>query len=46
MRPSNVTTSPVSIARSLGREAGRLRFQPPVAHLYNPLVYAFGAHSR
>ncbi len=46
MRPSNVTTSPVSIARTLGREAGRLRFRPPVAQVYNPLVYAFGAHSR
>ena len=35
---------PVSVARSLGRAAGRLRFSPPVAHVYNPLIYAFQAH--
>ena len=40
------STSAISIARSLGREAGRLRFQVPVTHVYNPLVYAFEAHSR
>ena len=37
--------SPVAIARSLGRTAGRLRFAPPVSHVYNPLAYAFAAHS-
>ena len=36
--------SPVSVARALGRDAGRLRFSAPVAHVYNPLVYAFEAH--
>ena len=35
---------PVSVARGLGRSAGRLRFSAPVAHVYNPLVYAFEAH--
>ena len=32
------STSAISIARSLGREAGRLRFQVPVTHVYNPLA--------
>ena len=41
-----MTTSPLSIARTLGRDAGRIRFRSPVAHVYNPLVYAFEAHSR
>ena len=35
---------PELTARSLGREAGRCRFGPPVHHVYNPLVYAFEAH--
>ena len=35
---------PITVARSLGRSAGRLRFSAPVAHVYNPLVYAFEAH--
>ncbi len=34
----------VSIARELGREAGGLRFGPPVAVVYNPLDYAWEAH--
>ena len=38
-------SSPVSIARALGRAASRCRFTAPVAHVYNPLDYAFGAHS-
>ena len=38
------SSPPVSVARALGRGAGRLRFAPPVAHVYNPLVYAFEAH--
>ena len=38
------SSPPVSVARGLGRAAGRLRFSAPVAHVYNPLVYAFEAH--
>ena len=37
-------TAPETIARTLGREAGRCRFGAPVRHVYNPLVYAFEAH--
>ncbi|MCY3737259.1 MAG: hypothetical protein OXG13_12700 [Gemmatimonadaceae bacterium] len=36
--------TPASVARALGRGAGRLRFSAPVAHVYNPLVYASEAH--
>ena len=31
-------------ARSLSRAVGRLRFAPPVAHVYNPLDYAWAMH--
>lgn len=33
-------------ARELGRAAGRLRFGPPVTHVYNPLAYAWEPHER
>ena len=42
MTPSG---SPVAVAGALGRAAGRLRFAAPVAHVYNPLAYAFEAHA-
>jgi len=34
------------IARELAEEAGRLIFLPPVTHVYNPLDYAWKAHSQ
>ena len=36
--------SPVAVASGLGEAVARLRFGPPVAHVYNPLDYAFEAH--
>jgi single-strand selective monofunctional uracil DNA glycosylase len=39
-----MTNIPCSIAQTLARAAGRLRFGPPVAHVYNPLSYAGEAH--
>ena len=36
--------TPVAIARVLAREAGSCGFRAPVAHVYNPLDYAFDAH--
>ena len=36
----------VSAARRLGREAGALRFGPPVAYVYNPIEYARLPHER
>jgi single-strand selective monofunctional uracil DNA glycosylase len=34
----------VQIAGKLGQEVDRLRFAPPVTHVYNPLGYAWEAH--
>ena len=36
----------VDVARRLANEAEALSFGPPVAHVYNPLVYAWEAHRR
>jgi single-strand selective monofunctional uracil DNA glycosylase len=33
-------------AKNLGREAGRLRFGPPVSLVYNPLDYAWPPHAQ
>jgi len=41
-----VSKSLVTAARRLGREAGRLEFDEPVAYVYNPLEYAWTAHRR
>ncbi|MDE0039511.1 MAG: single-stranded DNA-binding protein [Gammaproteobacteria bacterium] len=43
-RMPTTPTAPETIARTLGRAADRCRFDPPVRHVYNPLVYAFEAH--
>jgi single-strand selective monofunctional uracil DNA glycosylase len=34
----------IAAARALGDEVSRLRFAPPVAHVYNPLDYAWEGH--
>jgi single-strand selective monofunctional uracil DNA glycosylase len=34
----------VRVSRRLAEEVDRLRFGPPVTHVYNPLVYARAAH--
>jgi single-strand selective monofunctional uracil DNA glycosylase len=34
----------IAAARGLSARVERLRFAPPVAHVYNPLNYAWGAH--
>ena len=34
----------IAAARELLRRVGRLKFRPPVAHVYNPLDYAAKAH--
>ncbi len=36
----------VDIARELAEETVRLRFAPPVTHVYNPLAYAWEAHAQ
>ncbi len=35
----------VTAARRLSTRAGRLKFKPPVTHVYNPLAYAWEAHA-
>jgi single-strand selective monofunctional uracil DNA glycosylase len=44
MSSSEVLEQVVDAARGLGRAVGRLRFAAPVAHVYNPLDYAWAAH--
>jgi single-strand selective monofunctional uracil DNA glycosylase len=34
----------IAAARKLSAQVGRLKFQPPVMHVYNPLTYARKAH--
>ncbi len=40
----NVADELVAAARTLSRSAARLRFAPPVVHVYNPLDYAGAMH--
>ena len=46
----HIKTTPVgealiAAARQLRAGTARLQFQPPVTHVYNPLVYAWGPHA-
>ena len=34
----------IAAAHELSVQVGRLKFQPPVTHVYNPLTYAWKAH--
>ena len=34
----------IAAARELSAQVGRLKFKPPVTHIYNPLGYAWAAH--
>src|ERR1035438_8054620 len=36
----------IAAARELSAEAEKLRFAPPVTHVYNPLAYAWSAHEQ
>jgi len=36
----------ITAARALSAAVGRLKFRPPVAHVYNPLDYAWSAHEQ
>ena len=44
MKPSNTSQQLIAAARELSDQAGRLEFAAPVAHVYNPLTYAWPAH--
>ena len=41
---SPVAARLIAAARTLGTACGALRFAPPVAHVYNPLEYAWAPH--
>jgi len=36
----------IAAARALSAQAEKLRFAPPVTHVYNPLAYAWSAHEQ
>ncbi len=44
-RSTPTTEALVAAARQLRSAASRLRFGPPVTHVYNPLVYAWEPHA-
>ncbi len=44
MQSTAVAEALVAAARRLGTETGRLKFNAPVTHVYNPLVYAWAPH--
>ena len=44
MKPSHTSRQLIAAARELSRQVERLRFAPPVSHVYNPLTYAWPAH--
>ena len=44
MPSTSPTEALIAAARRLRAEASRLRFGPPVTHVYNPLTYAWAPH--
>ncbi len=44
MRESQTSRELIAAARELAKQVDRLKFQPPVTHVYNPLDYAWSAH--
>ncbi len=41
-----MSMAPLSIAANLSRAVSRLRFGPPISHVYNPLDYAWTPHRK
>ena len=44
IKNGDVSEQLIQAAKRLGTRAGKLRFGPPVTHVYNPLLYAWKAH--
>jgi single-strand selective monofunctional uracil DNA glycosylase len=44
VRQSQTSRELIAAARDLAARVDRLKFQPPVTHVYNPLNYAWAAH--
>ena len=45
MKSSTTSQQLIVAAQNLSAGAGRMKFAPPVSHVYNPLVYAWPAHA-
>jgi single-strand selective monofunctional uracil DNA glycosylase len=46
LKTSAASTALVTAARELSAQVSQMRFAAPVAHVYNPLDYAWAAHER
>ncbi|MGH7953306.1 MAG: uracil-DNA glycosylase family protein, partial [Limisphaerales bacterium] len=46
MRENQTSKQLIAAARELAAQAGRLKFKPPIANVYNPLDYAWKAHEQ
>ena len=44
MKATSTSQQLIAAARKLSAQVERLKFKPPVAHIYNPLTYAWAAH--
>lgn len=44
LKPSDTSTQLAVAAREMSAQVNRLKFAAPVAHIYNPLDYAWAAH--
>jgi single-strand selective monofunctional uracil DNA glycosylase len=44
LKPSATSQQLIAAARELSDQVGRLKFAAPIAHVYNPLTYAWSAH--
>jgi single-strand selective monofunctional uracil DNA glycosylase len=44
VRENKISRELVAVARDLADSVGKLKFSPPVTHVYNPLDYAWAAH--
>ena len=46
MKPNAANLQLIAAAQELSAQVGRMRFAAPVAHVYNPLAYAWAAHEK
>src|ERR1700733_2388541 len=46
MRATETSRRLIAAARGLSTQVDRLKFKSPVAHVYNPLAYAWVAHEK
>jgi single-strand selective monofunctional uracil DNA glycosylase len=44
LKPNDASRALIAAARELSAQVARLKFSAPVAHIYNPLDYAWAAH--